>query len=331
MESHQGKELTTNMQKYFGFRIKVSDFLEPADYRLLKNKVVNLLEARSLDLTKYRIYLHQLVMSAETSHFGVGGGLSERIEKIYLQFSVNQKQRRSGDIQFINNLFESELAEDIDHYYTPDEIGYTIPVDFFTKRAWFQNILVTIVKDDMREKHKKIKVRVTVKPKPQFIEQLRRQIHAHSSTVIDIDFNRVTEFNRQTLLFIHDQNTRKDQTVSVNNDSPKTVINVNAPGNTVINESNKPTFQGPVTVFNNSALLENLVRELSTLVELSKQNPNESVPRKEIAIIEGVIAEAPNNPEALNRLKGLGGWLYTRAETVGLGLVTELLKGTLGI
>ncbi|WP_133156058.1 hypothetical protein [Hydrogenophaga pseudoflava] len=319
------------MQRYFGFRVKVSDYLEPTDYRLLRNRVVQLLESRNLDLTKYRIYLHQLVLSAESTHFGVGGGLAGRVEKIYLQFSINQKQRRFGDMQFINHLFEQELAEDVNHYYTSDEIGYTIPVDFFSNRAWFQNILVTIVRSETRESHKKIKVRVMVRPTPQFLEQLRRQIYAHSATVLDIDFNKVTEFNKQTMLFMYDQTTQEEPIMGDKNDAPRTVINVNAPGNTVINDAPKAAFQGPITVFNNPALLEHLVQELSTLVAFAKDKPQPDTPRKELAIIEGVVAEAPNNPDALGRVKELGKWVYSRAETVGLGLVIELLKGKLGI
>lgn len=319
------------MQRYFGFNVKVSDFLEPADYRLLRNRVVELLESRNLDLSQYRIYLHQLALYAETSHFGVGGGLMGRVEKIFLHFSINPKQRRSGEIKFINNLFDRELAEDVSHYYFEDEIGYTIPAAFFADRQWFQNILVTVVRTDTRESHRKIKVRVSVKPTPQFLEQLKREIYANSATILDIDFNKVVEFNKQTMLFMYDPSATSEVSMKDSKQSPRTVVNVNAPGNTVITDTQNATFNGPLTVFNNAALLEHLVQQLSTLTAQLKEKPQPDVPRKELAVVEGVIAEAPNNPEALSRIKELGKWVYTRAETIGLGLVIELLKGKLGI
>ena len=83
-----------NMQKYFGFRVKVSDFLEPTDDKIIRSRLSDLIQQGRFDLTKYRIYMHQLVLEAKTSHFGVGGGIEGRIEKIYLKFAINQKSDR---------------------------------------------------------------------------------------------------------------------------------------------------------------------------------------------------------------------------------------------
>jgi hypothetical protein len=324
--------MTQNMQRYFGFRVKVSDFLEPSDYKLIRNKVIEFLEKGNIDTTRYKIYLHQLVLEADSSHFGVGGGLSERISKVLLRFSINQKQRLSGDIEFVNYRFNRELNEDVGHYYLPYEIGYTIPSTFFKDRQWFQNVLVTLVRVGMREDHKKIKVKVSVEPTTEFAERLYRSTKSDSSTELDISFKRVVEFNRQTKLFVHPTNSTKEIIMSEEETSKShSTITVNGPVGTLISESPYSSAYGTATVLNSPDLLEHVVKELKTLHSSIQSDSTDKVSRKDIGVIEGVIAEAPNNPDALKRLMSIGKWLLERAEKIGLSLLTALLKGQLGL
>ena len=82
-----------NMKKYFGFEVKVSNFLHPEDFSIIKDRLVSFANSEGLDLDQYRVYLHQLVILANESHFGLGGGLPARVENVLLKFSVNYKQK----------------------------------------------------------------------------------------------------------------------------------------------------------------------------------------------------------------------------------------------
>lgn len=324
--------MTQNMERYFGFKVKVSDFLEPSDYKLIRNKVIQFIKESKVDITRYKIYLHQLVLEADSSHFGIGGGLHERISKVLLRFSINQKQRETGDIEFVNYRFNRELNEDVVHFYLPYEIGYTIPAIFFKDRQWFQNVIVTLVRIGMREGHKKIRVKVSVEPTAEYSERLTRKSCVDAMTELDLNFKRVVEFNRQTKLFVHTTES-KDEVIMTKDTTSKTqsTITVNGPVGTLISQSPQSTAHGTATVHNSPDLLEHVVKELKTLHSSVLGGPSDDVPRKDIGVIEGVIAEAPHNPEALKRLKSIGTWLLTRTEKIGLSLLTALLKEEIGL
>ena len=137
-----------NMKKYFGFEVKVSNFLHPEDFSIIKDNVISFANSEGLDLDQYRIYLHQLVILANESHFGLGGGLPARVENVLLKFSVNYKQKRDGDIIFKNNLLEE--MKGIKSYTLPHEICYTIPPAYFLDKQQFQNAIVTFVSNSLR-------------------------------------------------------------------------------------------------------------------------------------------------------------------------------------
>lgn len=317
-----------NMEKYFGFSVKVSEFLEPADYRLIRDRVVQLIESQGIDRSKYKIYLHQLAFTANSSQFGVGGGLMGRVKQIYLKFSINPKQRKTRDIQFVNHMFKLNLDEKVAHYYLPYEIGYTIQSDFFSSgRHWFQNVLITLVRVGVRENHKKLKVNVSVEPTPQFREHLRNQLLADSVTKFDLDFQRGTEFNRQTKLFLYQPEIEMSNEKTT---EPKNIFNIGGNVGALSVDSPHSTVNGNVNVLNDPTLLEHVLKELSAL-HAALANSTNSPPAKDVAILEGVLAEAPKNPEALSRLRKLGTWAIDRADKIGLSLVTALLKGELGV
>ncbi len=190
-----------NMQRYFGFRVTVSDFLEPQDVRVIQDKITNLAAGGKIDLTKYKIYLHQLSLAADSSHFGVAGGLKGRLSSISLRFSVNQKQRQSGEIQFANHLFDEDIREEVVHRYLQSEIFYKIPVERFERSGVFQNILIALVRVGLREDYRKIKVSVSVVPTNEMVRRLHNPENAAAQTILPLNFEKALAFNRQTRLF----------------------------------------------------------------------------------------------------------------------------------
>ncbi|MCG8039094.1 MAG: hypothetical protein JAZ19_18895 [Candidatus Thiodiazotropha taylori] len=319
-----------NMQRYFGFKVMVSDFLEPTDYQLIRNKLSELIDCGKIDVEKYKIYLHQLVLAASTTHFGVSGGIEKRVSNIFLKFCINQKQRRRGDIQFVNHIFSKELREDNRHFYLPYEIGYTIPPNFFAEREWFQNVLVTLVRTGLREDYKKIKVKVSAEPAEGYLESIYRKEKANSETRLDLKFNKVVEFNRQTRLFIdHQSNANPEERHMKDPKEPtSTTINVSGGSVTGLNVNSPGAIQlNTTTISGNEEILRHFLQELRTLLT----DEVASAPEKDIGVIEGVIAEAPKNPQAIERLKTTGKWFGKSAEKIGLSLLTSYLKGELNL
>ena len=321
------------MEKYFGFRVRVSDFLEPEDYEVIKEKVSFLLSREPHAETQYKVYMHQLVLDAEPSKFGLGGGLAGRVSKVFLRFSINPKQRRTGDIKFMNYRFERELHEEVNHYYLPHMIGYTLSPTYFTaEREYFQNTIITLVHVGMREQHKKIKIRVNVEPSAQLLEKLARDDRADAETNIDLDFRKAREFNKQTRLFMtsHDsKRLEKDAESKAKGSIARTIFNIEKVG-TLINES-KGNFTSNTSFTDNPVLVDHLLHELRLLSRSLQEDPPKGVKQEELAIVDAAVVEVPKNHGKIESLKSTGKWLGTRADKLGLTLLTEFLKQQAGL
>lgn len=321
-----------NMEKYFGFRVRVSDFLEPEDYEVIKEKVAYILAREPNEETQYRVYMHQMVLDAKPTQFGVSGGLSGRVKNVYLRFSINPKQRTTGDIKFMNYRFEKELHESVAHYYLPYEIGYTLQPSYFTdEREYFQNTLITLVRIGMREQHKKINIRVSVEPSAQLFEKLVRSEQADTETKINLDFKKAREFNRQTRLFLNTQEVQMSKSKPQNPDASaaRTVFNVDRVG-TIITDASGP-ISGFTNFNENPVVLDHLLHELRLLSRSIREEPPKGVGKDELAIVDVVVSEASADKGALKSLTQAGKWLGTRAEKIGLSLITEYLKQQAGL
>jgi len=319
-----------NMEKYFGFKVRVAEFLEPEQYFAAKDKIFSILANDRTDLSQYKIYLHQLIIEAQHSKFGIGGGLAGRLSKIFLRFTINPKQRRNGDIKFMNYRFEEELHEEISHYYAPERIGYTIPVEFFSSgREYFQNTLITLVRMDLREDRKKITVHVSVEPTLELMSKLNNKYQANSETNLNIDFKKATEISKQIALSFSEGAPKMSKNKPNEATTGQTIINATNIGAVAINSPNS-TANGTATS-SNAVLVEHLVHDLKALQASLERNPPGEMKPKEMGIIEGVIAEAPKNPDALDRLKSVGGWMLKSTEKVGLSLLADYLKGKISL
>ena len=313
-----------NMEKYFGFRVRVSDFLEPEDYNVVKNKIAAILAQHAEATTQYRVYLHQLVLEARPTQFGITGGLSARVNNVRLCLSINKKQRRTGDIKFMNYRFERELNEQVSHHYLAHEILYTISPKYFEEHGYFQNTLVTLVRIGMREQHKKIKVRVSVDPTSELVERLNRKEQVDSETMLDIDFRKAREFNRQTKLFIHPEEPAMSKEEGA---APRVSIKAKNIG-AVVTDPNASTT---VNIANSDVAIDHLLHELRVVAKSLHDDPPNGVEPEDIEIVDSVIADAPNDRGSFGKLITAGKWLGKRADKLGMTLLTEYLKQQAGL
>lgn len=161
------------LQKYFGFRADLTNDLDPVRLEALEERAAKLSLLHNLDPQEYYLYLHVLRLWAEDSHFGVSGGLSQRVKSLELTFSVNPRQRKSGDIKFLNFEVESSLPPHVKVISHPHEVTFRIDGEYFDSQLSFSNELITFVRKSVRLDHRKIKASVWAEPTPAFAAKLQ--------------------------------------------------------------------------------------------------------------------------------------------------------------
>ncbi|GHT90065.1 hypothetical protein AGMMS49545_02320 [Betaproteobacteria bacterium] len=316
-----------HMEKYFGFSVKASNFLEAENYAFLKKRIAQFATWEDFDPREYQIFLHQLVIFAKESHFGVGGGLHRRVRNVLLKFSVNKKQRDSGKIRFMNHIFTPALSELVEPAYTPHALYYDIPSEFFVQRRSFQNALVTFIKKGVPEKFKKIKIAVSANATPDFMAVLNGRFCADSITNLDLPFSKAVLFKQQIELVFDNEGV-------IN--MPKKTDNQNTTNNFYINQAGVVAAQSSVEKTNvvnsqQNTLNEHLIKELKQLcaqLSIEKDNPNAS---HEIAIIDGAINELKNGRPYQEILSKVSKWVLDKADKIGVTLATEAIKNALGM
>ncbi|MEQ2355755.1 hypothetical protein [Pseudoalteromonas piscicida] len=315
-----------NMKKYFGFEVKVSDFLHPEDFSIIKDKLVDFANSEGLDLDQYRVYLHQLVILANESHFGLGGGLPTRVENVLLKFSVNYKQRRDGDIIFKNNLLEE--IEGVKSYTLPHEICYTIPPSYFLEKQQFQNAIVTFVSKSLRrEEFKKIKVCVSANATDAFRPLLTSKFAADSITNLDLPFNKGIEFDRQITLKLQGELGE----VKMPSDDSKTtnIFNIQQAG--AVSASGEITTNHNLNQQQQGIPFDHVIKEMKYLKNLLDKEGYPESRKMEVETLNQAIELADSKGKFIPKLKEASSWLVDKAEKVGVSLVAAAIKGEFGL
>lgn len=314
-----------HMQKYYGFSVRVSDFLEAEDYDLLKKKICQFAAWEGFDPKDYQVFLHQLVLFASESHFGIGGGLHKRVRNVLLKFTVNKKQRESGKIRFMNHIFMPTQDDIVLPAYTPHALYYDIPSTYFINNRYFQNALVTFIKKGLPEKFRKIKISISANATSEYLAVLNSRFCADSETNLDLPFSKAVLFKQQIELVFDDTKER-----NMSHDAESKTTN-----NFYITQAGVVAAQSTVdrTKVNNlqqKTLDEHLIKELKQLCAHLSTDNNLSA-SNDIAIIDGAIQDIEHGRQYLPKLSKIGTWVIDKAEKIGLSLATEALKNAVGL
>ncbi|TMU14576.1 hypothetical protein E0L35_24490 [Halomonas sp. ATBC28] len=315
-----------NIKKYFGFEVKVSNFLHPEDFSIIKDNVISFANSEGLDLDQYRIYLHQLVILANESHFGLGGGLPARVENVLLKFSVNYKQKRDGDIIFKNNLLEE--MKGIKSYTLPHEICYTIPPAYFLDKQQFQNAIVTFVSNSLRrEDFKKIKVCVSANATEAFRPLIKSNLAAESITNLDLPLNKGVNFDSEITLKLQGELGE----IKMPEDDSKTtnIFNIQQAG--AVSASGQITTNNNLNQQQQGIPSDHVIKEMKHLQTLLDKEGYPESRKNEVEALTEAIQLADSKSEFIPKLKEAGSWLADKAEKVGVSLVAAAIKGQLGL
>jgi len=298
-----------NMERYFGFRVYINNDLDPEDEKSLRSKALEIVDVDAIDLSQYHVYLHQLIIRSNETHFNISGGLSKRVQKLNIEFHINEKQRRNNDIRFMNYKFKTGTPVEVKPYFQPSWIGYDIPVSYFEKTSWFQNAIIAFVKKDLREHHKKIKVIVTTEPTPEF----ERALHSHnindSSTHLDLRFSGSVQLRLPI----------EHVAIKPSGDSvPMTTYN---------NFGTVGSF-GPNATASDFSQNQQLLVQLEELSRVAKRDGKVSVAADIDSALDAI--KEKKNLKALDYLKKLGDWALPKAEKLAMGAAAEAIKVAIG-
>lgn len=178
-----------NMERYFGFRVKIQDELDPVRIDALKGQAEKIILAYDFNPEEYFVYFHQLSIYPKEEHFGIDGGLASRLKLVEIRFSVNKKQRQKRKIQFFNFLLDMTPSEQVKTTGGADEFTHYIEGSYLAQNLGYRNEIVTFISKKVRDSHRKIKISLTAYPTAQYSEILHRGKNAHL-TQFDYKFQR---------------------------------------------------------------------------------------------------------------------------------------------
>jgi len=309
-----------NIQKYYGFKINIIDELDPIRMEAYRKKALKIINMHNFNEDEYFIYLHQLIISPKSTHFGFTGGLAKRLDSIKLSFTINKKQVKNNKIKFFNYLLDTKPNDtnikSIEHTKT---IKYIISGIYLEENLGFKNEIVTFIKKDLKKKHRKVKLSIKATPTIAFSEILSKEL---SCVLSKIDF----KFNKPISLIKPNYKQKTNQfkgTKTVNN----TYINYGT--TSVMHSENSENTQINQTEIKPKELEQNL----ATLLNALQENANTPDKKKEVSIVENAHNSVidGNIQKALEYLKQTGQWTIKISEKIGVPVLTSLIKQQLGV
>lgn len=328
----------TNIERFFGLAIKVSDDVEPARLAILQERAQFILSQLEYDPSDYTVYYHQLHWRARPNHFGLGPNLADRIRKICLAFDVNQKQRRTGAIKLFNHMVEQDLPPGIIRESDSEQVHFFVEERYFSDRREFRSELITLIHKRVRRDHRKIKLTVTVEP----TEGLSRKLHDHAKdrvTRLDLMFIRRLE---QGSLRVAKRELESRRLRSHRRQSTETQIG--SPEMTGEGKfTNQFNFHGPTNVvsantaqnFTQTASLASLLSDASLRSQLMRDieivRTQARVEGRAEADLEA-LSEASqavsdsDEPRMIQAMRKTGAWLLDLGTRVGAGMLVEVLR-----
>ena len=317
-----------NIERYFGYKVVLTDKLDPARVSVLKEKAELIMALNAFSEDDFVVYFHQLTLMPNDDHFSNNFQLEEKIKRLDLSFSVNKKQIKNGKIKLYNFLIKDNAEpSNYKEFGHAHSINYMIQGSALKGRYGFRNEIVTFVHKELRRDHRKLKVSMACQPTDFFREQLTNQKDMH---LTQLDFK--LESKHVHLLKAKTNYSaipKHKGDMIVNN----TYINNGQAGAMGENaKTDNSTFNQQV----NSGLdLNEMVSALGKLRQAMKATAEDNNIEQDKALSAITFAEdaAKEGDEAktLEYLKKGGKWAFEVSEKVGTTVLSAYLKATLGL
>lgn len=317
-----------NIERYFGYKVVLTDKLDPARVSVLKEKAELIMALNAFSEDDFVVYFHQLTLMPNDKHFSSNFQLEEKIKRLDLSFSVNKKQVKNGKIKLYNFLLkDNKEPSNYREYGHAHSINYMIQGSALKDRYGFRNEIVTFVHKELRSDHRKLKVSMACQPTDFFKEQLTNQKDTH---LTQLDFK--LESKHVYLLKAKKNESKIPEhkgDMTVNN----TFINNGQAGSMGENATtNNSTFNQQV---NSGLNLDEMVGALAKLRQAMKATAEDDNIEQDKALSAITLAEDAakegDEKRTLEYLRKGGKWALEVSEKVGTTILTAYLKATLGL
>lgn len=177
----------TNLEKYFGIKVRFKQILEAFKLSYLRKKALNLMALEKFDMENFFVYVHTLTIHVNHKHFSGSLSLEERIKELEVKFCVNQKQAKTGQIRFYNDVAKIDLPKGITEAYGDTELIRYFPGTILMENESLETEIITFIdKSLVKESYKKIKVHISAVPTKNYRSILSKSGRDEFITSIDL-------------------------------------------------------------------------------------------------------------------------------------------------
>lgn len=177
----------TNLERYFGIKVKFKQILDPLELSYLRTKALNLTALTNFKIENFFVYVHTMNIHINYNHFAHNIEIKERIKELEVRFCINQKQVKKGQIRFYNEIADIDLPKGVEESYGDSELIKYFPGTLLNDRKILKTELITYIdKSLVRESHKKIKVHVLAVPQKEYRDKLSKTKKDKFKTSIDL-------------------------------------------------------------------------------------------------------------------------------------------------
>ncbi|EKO3774675.1 hypothetical protein [Vibrio metschnikovii] len=316
-----------NVERYFGYKVVLTDQLDPVRLAVLKEKAEYIMEMNSFTENEFVVYFHQLSLIPVEEHFSNSFNLEEKIKRLDLSFAVNPKQVRNGKIKLYNYLLkrsgDPSNFREISHAHA---INYMIQGVALKEMHGFRNEIVTFVNKTLRKDHRKLKVSLSCRPTDHFKDYLTNQQDIH---LTQIDY----KLDSKSVRLLKGKRKNKELAKSVG------VINVNNyTNNGVVGQMGQEvsavssTFNQQMNSGNNLSdfldALNKLKNEMKVCISEGDEEQEESLSAITLALGQ---AKQGNETQAIEYIKKSGKWALGISEKIGTTILSAYIKSELGL
>lgn len=326
--------LMQRIDKILGFQIRVSEYLPAVRLAGLGDGFIEAARKHGLQPEDYWVYVHNLSISPGKVEFLKNTRLSERVHSVVMRFDVNQKQRESGRILFVNQLFRG-LVEPDHQFADYHWIQYTIMGHELEALGTFSNQLITFIHKSLPRRHRKIKVTVRARPTELLPEKLRKNI----VTGLDLRYEKYTPFqllNARNHLPTSEKSLLTAQRIDGDPSEefkaePHLQIEALVMNKYVFQEKVTRSAIGDHAQFIEAAsrlTAEDLAEALGTVALPISSRAKSATEREDARLIESAHASATagDKIEAIKILKGISSWGWDVVKELSASLTVEALK-----
>jgi len=322
------------MERFYGFRIDIDSELDPIHIEAMKEVASKIISAYDFNSEEYFIYFHQLSIRPKDVHFNMAGGLSERLKRVELSFSVNPKQRKKRQIKLFNFLLDKPSEDQVKWTGGSEKVTYYLDGKYLAKNLGFRNEIVTFISKKVRYDHRKIKVSVVAFPTDNFFQCFKKQTDNH---LTQLDF----KFKKPILL-------RPPINIDKSNSKKQKILNEHKSGVTVMGDGDVYINNGQSAAMGKKAKADN-----TTLQQVILKNENMEELKLQLELLRSEMRKVSKSTEddlsvveigkaiefvgkgdknkVLEHLKNSGKKALEISEKIGISLVTAILKQELGI